>query len=95
MASCLVIHEVREYPKTQEEWLGLWESIWRKTSGATHWRGTFYSPEEDRLYCLWDSDQVEDIVSCFERTELDRLAPIEQILVGVYFDVTVFGERAV
>jgi len=27
MASYLVIHEVCEYPKTQEEWLGLWESM--------------------------------------------------------------------
>jgi len=47
------------------------------------------------LYCIWDADQVEDIESCFESTELDRIAPIQQVLVGAYFDVAAFGEQAV
>lgn len=94
MASYLVIHAVREYPDSQEDWLELWERVWSKTGGSTQWRGSFYSPEEDRLYCIWEADRPEDIEACFEKDELLKIAPIESMRIGAYFDVAAFGETS-
>jgi hypothetical protein len=82
----LVVHTVKEYPETQDEWLGLWEAVLGQTCGDTRWLTSYYDPKDERLYCVWEANSEEEIQTCFGAVDTE-MAPIEQIREVAYFDI--------
>ncbi len=82
----LVIHTVKQYPETQDEWLELWEAVLSNICGTGRWLNSYYDPADERLYCLWEAESEEQIRSCYTK-EGAAMAPIEQIREVAYFDI--------
>ncbi|MGD2058327.1 MAG: DUF4242 domain-containing protein [Anaerolineales bacterium] len=82
----LVIHTVKQYPETQDEWLELWEGIIKNLCGDVRWLSSYYDPADERLYCLWEAETEAQIHSCFTEEGV-TMAPIEEIREVAFFDI--------
>jgi hypothetical protein len=87
----LLVHDVIEYPETQDEWIGLWRAIRSKACGEVSWLHSFYEPESRRLFCQWQAPDLESIKSCLAEDVL-RNAPIISSSEIVLFDVAWLDE---
>lgn len=82
----LVIHIVKQYPESQEEWLELWEGILRNLCGNARWLYSYLDPADEHLYCLWEAETAAQIQSCFTEEGI-AMAPIEEIREVAFFDI--------
>lgn len=82
----LVIHTVKQYPETQDEWLGLWEDILKNTCSDARWLNSYYDPGDERLYCVWEATSEDEIYACFRGVGAE-MAPVERVREVAYFDI--------
>lgn len=87
MPQYLLIHDVLEYPETQDEWIELWREIRGKACGEVKWLHSFYEPDSRRLYCQWQAPDVESILACFPPETMAE-APIVSSSEIVLFDIS-------
>lgn len=86
----LVVHAIKQYPETQDEWLALWEAVLSNQCGSSRWLNSYYDPADESLFCLWEAESEEQIHSCFTE-EGKKMAPILQIREVAYFDIQTMG----
>lgn len=78
MAEYLVIHEVKELPQSQEEWIRSFRGLRARCNEQANWLSTSYEPETGRIYCVWKAESPEDIKRCFLPEQLE-MAPVIHI----------------
>ncbi len=91
MPQYLLVHDVIEYPETQDEWIGLWKEIRDKACGEAEWLHSFYEPGSGRLFCQWKAPDLDAIMACLSQEVLEK-APIRESSEIVLFDVAWLDE---
>lgn len=89
----LVIHTIKQYPETQDEWLDSWGNVLEKLGGNTRWIHSFYDPEDEQLYCIWQAESEDEIRSRFSESGIEN-APIDEIREVAYFDIGAWSDNA-
>jgi hypothetical protein len=87
MPQFLIVHDVKVYPETQDDWIGLWRKLRERAHGEAEWLHSFFEPSTGKLYCEWEAPDVDSILSCLSEEVLD-LAPVSSTSEVVLFDVT-------
>ena len=85
MPKYIIRHSIQQYPESQDHWINIWKEIRERACGETRWLHSFLIPEKDQLYCQWDAESLEDIVSCLGDDVLP-MAPIDYSAEIVTFD---------
>jgi hypothetical protein len=86
MPQYLVIHDVIQYPESQDEWITIWKELRAQACGDLAWLHSFFEPSTGKLYCEWEAPSPEEILDCLSKEVLD-LAPVASISEVVLFDV--------
>ena len=87
MPNYLVVHSIKRYPQSQDEWVEDWKGLRERSEnnpGCT-WLSSFVDSEETLLYCLWDAEDEDCIKACFTPEEAE-MAPIINIREIVLMD---------
>lgn len=87
MPQYLLIHDVKIYPESQDEWINLWKKIRERACGDSKWLHSFFEPESGRMYCEWEAPDVDSILACLSEEVLEN-APIISTSEVVLFDVS-------
>jgi hypothetical protein len=86
MPQYLVIHDVVNYPESQEEWISIWKDLRAQACGDLEWLHSFYEPSTGKLYCEWEATGPDEIIACLPE-DVVNLAPVASISEVVLFDV--------
>jgi hypothetical protein len=87
----LLIHQIQQYPSTQEAWIESWREVLRRCSAETRWLHSFLDTSNGKLYCEWEARDLESILACFGPESL-VMAPLEYHSEIVYFDTAWLDE---
>jgi hypothetical protein len=85
MPHYLLVHEVHEYPGTQDAWVESWRQLRARACGEARWLHSFFDAERNHLYCEWDAPDTDLIMACFSHDQLAS-APILEIREIAIFD---------
>jgi hypothetical protein len=87
MPNFLVVHHIKRYPESQDEWVDDWQGLRQRSKQNTDctWLSSFVDSEESLLYCQWEAENEDCIKACFTPEELE-MAPILQFREIVIFD---------
>lgn len=75
MTHYLIVHDIKDYPETQDDWIEMWRDLRARASGSAKWLHSFYEPSTRRMYCEWEAPDTESIMTCFY-DELLEIAPV-------------------
>ncbi|MFN2147059.1 MAG: hypothetical protein ACK2T2_01595 [Anaerolineales bacterium] len=85
MPHYLLIHQIEQFPASQDEWIELWRTIRRRCTQEAEWLHSFMDTQTNKLYCEWKATDLDAIEKCFDEDAL-RMAPIEYSSEIAYFD---------
>lgn len=85
MPQFLVVHNVEQYPATQEEWISIWHAIHTRGSDKARWLQSFFDAETGKMYCEWEATSIDNIKACLDEVIL-QMAPIESLREIVLFN---------
>ena len=86
MPQFLLVHKVIEYPKTQDEWIGIWRNLKDRACGEVEWLHSFYEPTSGKMYCEWQAPDLDGIMDCFSEEMLAQV-PVVATSEIVLFDL--------
>ena len=92
MTHYLLIHDVKVYPESQDEWIEMWRDLRSRACGEVEWLHSFYEPESRRMYCQWSAPDLDAIMACIEGKVLET-APVIATSEIVLFDVAWLDEK--
>jgi hypothetical protein len=81
----LLVHQIQQYPSTQDAWIDTWRGVRRRCSAETRWLHSFLDTSHGKLYCEWEASDLESIMACLDAESL-AMAPLEYHSEIVYFD---------
>ncbi len=81
----LLVHQIQQYPTSQDEWIETWRGIQRRGSDDARWLHSFLDTQAGKLYCEWEANDFESIMKCFDPETL-AMAPLEYQSEIVFFD---------
>ncbi len=93
MPQFLLVHDVLEYPETQEEWITMWRELRARSSGEAQWLSSFYEPASRKMYCQWEASDSETIMACLTNDVMEK-APVTDTSEIVIFDVAWLDDDA-
>jgi len=91
MPQYLLVHDVLEYPESQDDWIEMWRSLREKACGQAEWLHSFYEPSTRKMYCEWDAPDIESIMACLSE-ELLAIVPVLSSSEVVLFDAAWLDE---
>lgn len=85
MAKYMVVHKVKTFPETQVEWIDLLKSIRENACEGTLWLQSFFDSSSSWLYCHWEAESEEAILSCLP-DDVIEMAPVDHVSEIVLID---------
>jgi hypothetical protein len=97
MAKFFVIHQVATLPDSYNDWVDRLRAVRMRACGnskiSAAWLNSWYSPEEERMYCEWEADHPEDIQACLTEEDL-AIIPLVSIVEVAHIDASWLDEQA-
>jgi hypothetical protein len=91
MPQYLIIHDVLDYPESQDDWIEMWRSLRERACAPVEWLHSFYEPSTRKMYCEWNAPDIEAIMACLSE-DLLSIAPVISSSEVVLFDVAWLDE---
>jgi hypothetical protein len=87
MPNFLVVHSIKSYPESQDEWVDDWKGLRQRSQENPDctWLSSFVDSDKRLLYCLWEAESMDCIQACFTPEE-GEMAPITDSREIVLFD---------
>lgn len=97
MARYFVVHRVATLPDSYNDWVdrlrGVRLRACENSEITAAWLNSWYSPDEERMYCEWEAERPEDIRMCLTDEDL-AIIPLESITEVAHIDASWFDEQA-
>jgi hypothetical protein len=91
MPQYLLVHDILEYPESQDDWIQMWRNLRERACGEIVWLHSFYEPSTRKMYCEWEAPDISSIMACLTE-EVLKTAPVVSSSEVVLFDVSWLDE---